>query len=146
MTDTTFKTFWDFDDIININEIIVIKILVWQCNLMILFFSQWCSQCLLSYFYSTYSCTFNTFLVHWTDYFHNKFMISHTDIKNSKIDMTNTENDLINKAVFEHLNCNRVGLYSNMAQMTIFCFQKLFIETDRMWTAADLMKNIDEIH
>ena len=67
-------------------------------------------------------------------------------MKNSKTGTADMKNDLINKAVFEHLNHNRVDLYSDTAQITVFCFQRLFIETDEIQTAADLMKNTDEIH
>ena len=60
--------------------------------------------------------------------------------------MTNTESDLINRAVFEHLNCNEIDLYSDTAQMMILYFWKLFVKINKVWTAADLMRNIDKIY
>ena len=88
----------------------------------------------------------DTLLIYQTDHLYNRSVINYTDIKNNKINITDTENNLINKTVFEHLNCNKISLYSNMAQMTVFHFQRLFIKTDRVQTAADLMRNIDKIY
>ena len=73
-------------------------------------------------------------------------MINYTNIKNNKTNTANIKSNLIDKTVFECLNCNEVSLYSDTAQMTVFYFQKLFVKTNEMWTAADLMKNIDEIY
>ena len=89
---------------------------------------------------------FDTFFVcWWIDCFQcNKYKISHTDIKNNKNDTANIKNNLTDRVVLKCLNHNRIDLYFNTVQMTIFCFWMLFKVTDEV-LITDSMKNIDVI-
>ena len=72
-----------------------------------------------------HSCTLDTLLVYLTDCCFvecDKLKNNYTDIKNSKTDTVNMKNNLIDRAVFECLNCNEIDLYSDTAQITVFCF------------------------
>lgn len=64
-------------------------------------------------------------------------MVSHIGMKNDKSDM-------IDKIILKHLNHNEISLYSDTVQMTIFCFQRLSVETDETLT-VNLTESIDEI-
>ena len=63
----------------------------------------------------------------------------------NKINNFVDKNDLINMTVLKYLTYNRINLYSDTAQTTVFCFQTLFKEIDEKSVTVDLTENIDKI-